>query len=176
MAASPNAIRPGAPFTPISINALCVTASGPKEPRVTVALPGVYAVTILTVPVGHTFRAVFAFPAGLAPTRLRGVTVTTSGVASNLARGNVTVAAPVTTVTFALERSVLAPAVNTVLSSLTFGAVGTGPSRVTRAHSWHDTFSVYAVFTNGFVAVHALPTVFTLAFKWLATSTVDTTW
>jgi len=141
-----------------------------------VALPWICAVTILTVPIGHTFRTIFAFPAGFAPACLWGVTVATGGVASHFAHGNVAVAASKTTVTLALERPVLASAVSTILPSLALGAVGAEPARVTRAHPWHDTFSVHAVFTNGFVAVHSLPTVFTFAFKWLVASSVDTTW
>ena len=54
----------------------------------------------------------------------------TGGVASNLASGYITVAASVTTVTLALERSILTPAVNTVLSGLALGAIRSKPSGV----------------------------------------------
>ena len=55
----------------------------------------------------------------------------TGGVASHFAHGNVAVAASKTTVTLALERPVLASAVNAVLPSLALGAVGAEPARVT---------------------------------------------
>jgi len=170
------AVGPRAPIAPIPVYIFRVAACWSEKSWLAIALPRLFAVTVFAFPVGDAFGALLTLPTRFAMTRLGGGAITIGLVTSDFADWNVTVSATITAVTFALKWPVHTTPIVAALRFPTFSAIGTEPTRVTRAHSGHDTFTIHAIFTNRYFTSHSCPAIFTLTLEWFGAVAVDATW